>query len=75
VWLATTVLGSPSQFIRTSRTDSPTVGALGLINRVSIRAKKSLALHPFLGETPANKSFDRSGGSVFRIKPGAAKVE
>jgi hypothetical protein len=26
------------------------------------------------GYGQANKSLDRSGGSVFRIKPGAAKV-
>src|SRR5258708_4662015 len=63
---ATTVLVSPSQFIRISRTGSRTVGEPGRINRVSTRAKKALARHPFLGETPANKSWDASGGGVFR---------
>jgi hypothetical protein len=72
---ATTVLVSPSQFIRIFRPGSRTVGELGRINRVSTRAKKSLARHPFLGETPANKSLDASGGSVFRIIIGWAMLE
>jgi hypothetical protein len=30
---------------------------------------------PYLSDGPSNKSLDRSGGSVVRIKLGAAKVE
>jgi hypothetical protein len=54
--------------------------ALHGIQRGSVWTKDSLTYGCFAPQTltnwnAPNKSFDRSGGGVFRIKRGAAKVE